>query len=203
MLGRGVQLNTLTNQGSVRMIFPNRVQKGEPGTEAACQQTCPLSWCWCDCVLSHIVVYSSSRPFGLQPTRLLCPWDFSGKDTGAGCHFLLQGIFPAHGLSPHLLNWRQILYHWATRGAPWGSPVVLTKGQCVKGCCWPRLEERKHQGLYSHFSAAPTTLLTSDKKGGRDTQQGGDIHIHMSDYAVVEQKLTQHCKAIILQLKIN
>ena len=33
-------------------------------------------------------------PHGLQPTRLLCPWDFPGKDTGMGCHFLLQGIFP-------------------------------------------------------------------------------------------------------------
>ena len=29
------------------------------------------------------------RPRGLQPARLLCPWDFSGKNTGVGCHFLL------------------------------------------------------------------------------------------------------------------
>ena len=28
--------------------------------------------------------------YGLQPARLLCPWDFPGKDTGVGCHFLLQ-----------------------------------------------------------------------------------------------------------------
>ena len=27
---------------------------------------------------------------GLYPARLLCPWDFPGKNTGAGCHFLLQ-----------------------------------------------------------------------------------------------------------------
>ena len=33
-------------------------------------------------------------PYELQPTRLLWAWDFSGKNTGAGCHFLLQGIFP-------------------------------------------------------------------------------------------------------------
>ena len=33
------------------------------------------------------------RPHGLQPTRLLCPWDSLGKSTGVGCHFLLQGIF--------------------------------------------------------------------------------------------------------------
>ena len=29
-------------------------------------------------------------PHGLQPTRLLCPWHFPGKDTGVGCHFFLQ-----------------------------------------------------------------------------------------------------------------
>ena len=33
---------------------------------------------------------NSSRPHGLQPTRLLCPWDFPGKRTGVGCHCLLQ-----------------------------------------------------------------------------------------------------------------
>ena len=29
-------------------------------------------------------------PHGLQPTRLLCPWDFPGKSTGVGCHCLLH-----------------------------------------------------------------------------------------------------------------
>ena len=32
----------------------------------------------------------SLRPRGLQPTRLLRPWDFPGKSTGVGCHCLLQ-----------------------------------------------------------------------------------------------------------------
>ena len=36
------------------------------------------------------VVSDPSRPHGLQPTRLLHPWDFQGKSTGVGCHFLLQ-----------------------------------------------------------------------------------------------------------------
>ena len=35
------------------------------------------------------VVSDSSRPHGLQPTRLLGPWDFPGKSTGMGCHCLL------------------------------------------------------------------------------------------------------------------
>ena len=39
---------------------------------------------------SRSVVSNSSRPHGLQPTRLSCPWDFPGKSTGVGCHCLLQ-----------------------------------------------------------------------------------------------------------------
>ena len=41
-------------------------------------------WKW-----SRTVVSNSSRPHGLQPTRLLHPWDFPGKSTGVGCHCLL------------------------------------------------------------------------------------------------------------------
>ena len=37
---------------------------------------------------SHSVVSDSLWPHGLQPTRLLCPWDFPGKSTGVGCHCL-------------------------------------------------------------------------------------------------------------------
>ena len=32
----------------------------------------------------------SSRPHGLQPTKLLHPWDFPGKSPGVGCHCLLR-----------------------------------------------------------------------------------------------------------------
>ena len=44
--------------------------------------------------------------YGLQPARLLCPWDSPGKYTGVGCHFLLQGIFQTQGANPHLLQWQ-------------------------------------------------------------------------------------------------
>ena len=50
--------------------------------------------CVCVCVCVCSVVSDSVRPYGLKPARLLCPWDFPGKNTGVGCHFLLQGIFP-------------------------------------------------------------------------------------------------------------
>ena len=42
-------------------------------------------WRW-----SHWVASNSQRPHGLQPTRLLCPWDFPGKSTGVGYHCLLR-----------------------------------------------------------------------------------------------------------------
>ena len=41
-------------------------------------------------LLSRFIVSDSVRPHRRQPTRLLCPWDSPGKNTGVGCHFLLQ-----------------------------------------------------------------------------------------------------------------
>ena len=43
------------------------------------------NWKWSCSVMSD-----SLRPHGLQPTRLLCPWDFPGKSIGVGCHCLLR-----------------------------------------------------------------------------------------------------------------
>ena len=51
---------------------------------------------------SHSVTSDSLWHHGLKPIRLLHPWDFPGKNTGVGCHFLLQGIFPTQGLNPGL-----------------------------------------------------------------------------------------------------
>ena len=62
------------------------------------------------------MVSDSLLPHGLQPTRLLRPWDFPGKNTGVGCHCLLQEIFPTQGLNPSLLLCRQMLYHLSHQG---------------------------------------------------------------------------------------
>ena len=48
------------------------------------------------------VVSDSVWPYGLQPARLLCPWDSPGKNTGVGCHAFLQGIFPTKASHPCL-----------------------------------------------------------------------------------------------------
>ena len=54
---------------------------------------------------------------GQQPTRLLCPWDSPGKNTGVGCHALFQGIFPTQGSNPGLQHCRRILYHLNHQGS--------------------------------------------------------------------------------------
>ena len=41
-------------------------------------------------LLSCFSCVDSVRPHRRQPTRLLCPWDSPGRNTGVGCHFLLQ-----------------------------------------------------------------------------------------------------------------
>ena len=55
-------------------------------------------------------------PMDSSLTRFLRPWDFPGKNSGVGCHFLLQGIFPTQGLNPGLLHCRQMLYHLSHQG---------------------------------------------------------------------------------------
>ena len=56
--------------------------------------------------------------YGLQPASLLCPWNFPGKNTGMGCHFLLQGIFPTRGSNLCLLH----LLHWQMGSSPLAAP---------------------------------------------------------------------------------
>ena len=68
-------------------------------------------WKW-----SHSVVPNSSRPHELQPTRLLCPWDFPGKSTGVGCHYYLRLIPGGPAESPMLLSMCMLRHDWAI---PW------------------------------------------------------------------------------------
>ena len=67
---------------------------------------------------SRLVVPDSLQTHGLQPARLLCPWNFSGQNTGVGSHSLLQRIFPSQGSNPGLPHCRQILYSLSHQGSP-------------------------------------------------------------------------------------
>ena len=49
---------------------------------------------------------------------ILSPWDFPSKNTGVGCHFLLQGIFPTQISNPGLPHCRQTLYLLSHQESP-------------------------------------------------------------------------------------
>ena len=67
-------------------------------------------------------------------SRLHCPWDFLGKSTGVGCHFLLQGIFLTQGSDPGLPHCRQILYRLSLQRSSQGHKYQM------KGFLWIGLQ---------------------------------------------------------------
>ena len=76
-----------------------------------------IQWCVSACYTAP-VMSDSLQPYGLQPARLLCPWDSPGKNTGVGCCALLQDIFLIQGSNPHLLH----LLHWQAGYLPLVPP---------------------------------------------------------------------------------
>ena len=69
--------------------------------------------------------------------RLLCPWNFLGKNTGLCCHFLLQGIFLTQRSNPCLLYFlpcRQILYPLSQLGSPIDNWYVVNISKSIAYC---------------------------------------------------------------------
>ena len=76
--------------------------------------------CMCVCLLSRFS--GDSLPtHRLKHTKLLCPWESSGKITGVGCHARLQGFFPTQGLNLCLFH----LLYWQVSSLPLGPPGEL------------------------------------------------------------------------------
>ena len=97
----------------------------------------------------------SAGGHGLQPTRLLCPWDFPGKNTGVGYYFLPQGIFLTRGLNPSFL----CFLHWQADSLPLpylGSPWT------VSNICFstPEVRDRSDKvNITSSFHVASVSPL--------------------------------------------
>ena len=72
--------------------------------------------CVCVCGICELVAQScpTLRPHGLQLARLLCPWDSPGKNTGVGCHALLQGFGTKSDFCVvnNKKNWSKCLKYW-------------------------------------------------------------------------------------------
>ena len=92
-------------------------------------------WKWIRSVVSN-----PQRPHGLQPSRLLCPWDFPGTSTGVGCHCLLRGM----QMTPPL--WQKVMRSWRTSWWKWKRRV--------KGWLKAQHSENKDHSIWSqHFMA--------------------------------------------------
>ena len=85
------------------------------------------------CTRGCSVVSDPLWPHGLQPARLLCPWDFPGKNTGLGYHFLLQGICLTQRLNPcllHLLHWQVDTLPLSHLRSPQNHSILKKKPLC-------------------------------------------------------------------------
>ena len=97
---------------------------------------------------SHSVVSNS-----LQAHGLYSPWNSPGQKTRVDSHSLLQGIFPAQGLNPGLLNCRRILYHLSHQGSPgsWGGEFLFISHVGDLGFT------QRTDGFFKFHSSAPVT----------------------------------------------
>ena len=98
------------------------------------------------CMLSCLVMCDSLWPYGLYPTRLLCPWDSPGKNIGVGFHFLFQGIFPTQGSNLcllHLLHWQENYLPLNQLESPQGKygSYLKVQGKRVVSCSKKQEEE--------------------------------------------------------------
>ena len=112
-------------------------------------------------------------PHGLQPTRFLSPQDSAGKNTGVGCYFFLQGIFPTQGLNPGLPHCRQILYLFPVMvPQPFLSSTPtspLSRGEKVAKILWTRQS--------SSFGSGPVVVNTLESQRSFENM---DIRAHLS-----------------------
>ena len=125
------------------------------------------------------------QPHGLQPSRLLCPWDFPGKNTGVGCHFLLQGTVLTQGSNLCFLHWQAGSF----ASEPPKKPILYTLPrvkQLVGSCLQHKeLSSVLHENLEGGMS-----------RGGRPTREGC-THTHTlltSLYATLQSNFKHQMK---------
>ena len=68
--------------------------------------------------LPAAAVAAAAAVMDCRPPGSSVPWGSPGKNSGVGCHALLQGMFPYQGSNPHLCVGRHIVYHWHHLGSP-------------------------------------------------------------------------------------
>ena len=86
------------------------------------------------CVLSCSTLSNSATPWTVSSTGSSVHGDSPGKNTGVGCHALLQGIFSTQGWNPSFLHCRQIHYHLSYQRSPTSVMNVKVAQSCPTFC---------------------------------------------------------------------
>ena len=119
----------------------------------------------------------SLQPYRLQPPRLLCPWDFPGKNTGVDCHALLQGIFLTQGSNLCLL----CLLRWQVCSLPLVPRLVW---RFYYGPIHSAFELKNWLGFYLYIQIVSKKLLVVLGWVCRKERIGGyPIQDEISSYA--------------------
>ena len=120
---------------------------------------------FCCCCLVAKLYPTLLWPHGLYPDRLLCPWDFPGKNTGVGCHFLFKG-------SSQLRDWTCIscLAGWFyTIEPPWKPyPTILILG-IYSGELKTQVTD---QNWYVNIHMSPLFIIAKKKKWPKGSPTG-------------------------------
>ena len=87
-----------------------------------------------------------------------CPWDSPGKNTRAGNHSLLQGIFWTQGLNPSLVHSRQILHHLSYQGSLYGKYAVFTFSLKKWGTLYWRASDQHNKPHKCFHPVTPSKL---------------------------------------------
>ena len=111
------------------------------------------------------------QPHGLQPTRLLCSWDFPGKNTRVGGHFFLQDTSSTQGSNPRLLHWQV----GALTIDPPGNPYIYK----VRPNKWHDVSRVADPGS----RRAGLTFL------GTESSHGEPLHRHPKFYPIAHPRL--------------
>ena len=136
------------------------------------------------------------RPHRWQPTRLPRPWDSLGKDTGVGCHFLLQCMkvkslscvrllatpwSAAHQAPPSMRFSSQEYWSWVPLPSPWwASQLVVNNPPANAGDKFPSLgwegwvpflgwEHPLEKGTATHSSILSWKILWTEEPGGLES----------------------------------
>ena len=97
------------------------------------------------------------------PTTLLRPWDFPSKNTGVGCHRLLQTIFLTQGSNPGLLHCRQTLYCLSYQG----SHQFAVSGDLTHTHTYDKIETLLMESLLTDIQQVVFQLLHSSLESCR------------------------------------